>query len=232
MFVSTLIDNMIRTVDNLDPSAGSHAAKRARYLLYAQEGLNDLWYRRNWTWRKAATNGSVSISAAARSGTLPLDFMEVGRDGRVIRDGEPLDWIPPGEMQTIQESGQSSAIPGIYSIFGVDTTTTSDVARFLIQVPVAASAYTLEIHGYTKLPPTLTDAGSGSLLETLPDPYALSYMTAYMRFRGFEEKGDARWRIWLDRSEDMIKEIIKNDKQGRDTAQRRAGFFPPWENMA
>lgn len=232
MFVSTLIDNAISTVDNLDPTVGTHTRNRARYLLYAQEGINDIWYRRNWTFRKAATNGTVSISAAARSGVLPLDFQAIGRDGRVIRDGTPLDWVPPGEMQTIQENGSSSALPEVYSIFGMDTTTTSDVARYLIQVPVAGSAYTLEIHGYMKLPPTLTDAASGSLLETIPNDYAYSALTAYLRFRGFEDKSDNRWKTWDDKYEAAIREMVKVDKQGHDTAQRVAGFFPPWENMA
>jgi hypothetical protein len=232
MFTGTLISNTIKYVDNLDPTVGSHTVARARYLMFAQEGINDLWYRRNWTFRKAATNGSVTISAAARSGVLPADFMAIGRDGRVLLSGVPLDWVPPGEMQTIQENGSSAAVPECYSIFGMDTTTTSDVARYLIQVPVAGSAYTLEIHGYTKLPPTLVDATTASLLETIPDPYALSYMTAYMRYRGFEDKNDKRAALWLDRSEAVIREMVKTDKQGHDTPQRLAGFFGPWENMA
>ncbi len=232
MFTATLIDNTINYVDNLDTTQGTHTRARARYLLYAQDAVNDIWMRRAWTFRKAGTNGTVSISAAARSGALPVDFMAIGRDGRVIRDGIPLDWIPPGEMQIIQENGSASALPEVYSIYGMDTTTTSDLARFLIQVPVAGSAYTLEIHGYTKTPPTLADALTDSGLETIPNMYARIAVQAYVRARGFEDKKDERFKIWDDKYEAAIREMVKMDKQGLDTGRQVGGFFAPWENQA
>lgn len=232
MFTATLIDNTIKDVDNLDPSVGSHTANRARYLRYAQDGLTDLWFRRNWTFRQAATNGTVTIAANGRSGPLPTDFLSMGRNGRVLKDGVPLDWVDPGTMQIIQEGGATTPSPDVYSIYGVDTTTTSDLARPLLQVQECGASTTLEIHGYSKVPPTLVDASTASLLETVPNAMIYRCLQSYMRARALDDKQDKRAAFWWQQYEQSIREAIKVDKQGHDTAQQRSGFFAPWENMA
>lgn len=223
MQTALLLTNAIAFVDNVsDPTSGAQAKRRARYLTYAQQGLGELWldpHEFSWTRR----DGVVAIAAGERSGSLPADWRTMGRNGTVwgpADSDEPMESVAPYFMQREQEGGTPTSRPDAYSIFGQHPTTRAS----LIQVPVAVGAYQLTLRAYLSQVPTLTDADTNSGLDQLPEDIAVQYMESYLRFRGYDDRGDKRASRWEARYKDAREAARQADQHQKDTPQFVAGF--------
>lgn len=224
MQADELITRALKRIDNIpDPTNGAHASKRERYLEIIQECVNQLYLDpHGFSWTKK--DGSVSISLGASSGLLPTDFKEVGKEGTVWGPGspdEPMDSIPVYMVRKIQESESPTSLPEVYAISGIDPTTKQQ----LIQVPVAAGAYTLTLKDYKKQAPTIVDASSGSNLDEVPADYHLGVIFPYMRFQGYEGRGDKRADKWEVRYLAALTLARQNDLAGKPTVQQMIGFI-------
>lgn len=183
------IDTALAHYDQVSDSDADNTARRARWLQWFQEALDEIWISGDWTF--SYTTGTVSISAASDSGDLPADFMEFGVMGG-IWDNNTLDQM--GEVRPVEAYGgvvvgQAGDNQGEVSQYGLNTST----ARRTLKLPGnAGSAQTIKIL-YRKNTPTLVDTtGSTSQLWQLPSAYHNTVLLPLATSKGRDSHGDAR----------------------------------------
>jgi hypothetical protein len=156
--VSELIDIALSQGDNVPETDAGYIARRRRALNFLREVVHDIWWQRDWPWKK--TQADVTVLVNETSVAVPSNFDSIGNYGGVYRLEGGLHYYPPLELvpeSVVMESragSHTTSIPRIFALFGQDPNTFVD----LIQVPIASANLGLRLF-YQKQPPRLLDYG-------------------------------------------------------------------------
>lgn len=221
MDTASAIARCLKFVDGVDPTVGTHTSRREKYLQIAQQGVIEISNaRQGLYWTRGIL--TPTIAALGSSVSLGATFKEVGRDGKVyitaLADEGRMEWAPPHQVQAEQRRNHPVPQPEIYSIFDKDTN-----GYPMLQTPPVSAATPLTIYCRLKAP-TLTDAGTDSGLELIPEEYVYTVLLPYMRWHGFDDLGDDRARLWERRFEKGLADMVKTEKEGKETAQSVPGY--------
>ncbi len=158
MTVSELIDIALSQGDNVPESDAGYIDRRRRALNFLREVVHDIWWQRDWPWKK--TENDVTVLSGDSSVAVPADFDSIGNYGNVFRlvgglqQYPPLELVPESTIMEYRSGNYSSNSPRIFALFGQDPTTQVD----LIQIPTASGDVDLRVF-YQKQPPRLRDYG-------------------------------------------------------------------------
>jgi len=212
--VTEIIDQVLARDDNISPTDADNAVRRQRLLEYLREVEAEVWWRRDWTWKK--TRGTVTIPAGQGYGTLPADFASLGMYGGVYLprsggtgDGSRLELKPESVITDLRESGYSGSQPSVFALFGQDPTT---YLQYL-QIPNNSGEVTLAIW-YQPNPPTIDEAANVNAIKRIPEKYHQLVLVPGLRSKARESKGDATWQtavanyekgfIWMQTEENRF----------------------------
>lgn len=158
MTVQELIDIALSQGDNVPESDAGYIDRRRRALNFLREVVADIWWSRDWPWKK--TQADVTVLSGDSSVAVPYNFDSIGTYGNVFRlsgglqEYPPLELVPESVVMESRTGGHSTSSPRVFALFGQDPTTLVD----LIQVPKAASDIALRLF-FQKTPPKILDAG-------------------------------------------------------------------------
>ena len=158
MTVSELIDIALSQGDNVPESDAGYIDRRRRALNFLREVLHDIWWERDWPWKKTQTD--VTVLPGDDSVAVPSDFDSIGTYGNIFRlvgglqQYPPLELVPEAMVMEYRTGNYRSSYPRIFALFGQDPTTFVD----LIQIPTADADVPLRVF-YQKQPPRLLDFG-------------------------------------------------------------------------
>jgi len=156
--VSEIIDIALSQGDNVPESDAGYIDRRRRALNFLTEVVHDVWWRRDWPWKKTQTD--VMVLSGDGSVAVPWDFDSIGNYGNVFRlvggvqQYPPLELVPESVIMEYRSGAYATDSPRIFALFGQDPDTQVD----LIQVPTASSDVALRVF-YQKQPPRLRDYG-------------------------------------------------------------------------
>lgn len=158
MTVSEIIDIALSQGDNVPESDAGYIDRRRRALNFLREVLHEVWWTRDWPWKK--TEADVTVLATESSVAVPSNFDSIGNYGGVYRvvGGQqqfpPLELVPESIVMESRTGTYRSSFPRIFALFGQDPATLVD----LIQVPTVDADTTLRLF-FQKQPPRLRDYG-------------------------------------------------------------------------
>jgi hypothetical protein len=179
-----LINELITVYDQVSPVDGDYSARRARILSWAQDITDEVCFYRQWTF--LMSSAEVNVSSTTLAGDLPADFSYIPETGGVFRsdDGQQMTERPVQEILRLQLLGVPVAtLPDMYAIYGYNSTT----KRKLIQVPPISANVNVEVN-YLKIPPTLSDPGTG-LKDNIPEQYHRTVIMQGTLYRMLRAKG-------------------------------------------
>jgi len=192
--VTEIIDQVLARDDNIVATDADNSTRRTRLLEYLREVEAEVWWRRDWTWKKK--RATVTIPAGQGYVTLPADFSSMGLYGGVYlprggggADGTKLEMVPESVITDLRESNSSNSLPSEYALFGQDPTT------FLqyIQIATNSGAVTLAIW-YQPNPPDIDEAANVNAIKAIPEKYHQLVVVPGLRAKAREAKGDAMWQ--------------------------------------
>ena len=157
MNATEIIDQVLARDDNISPTDADNTTRRQRLLEYLREVEAEVWWRRDWTWKKK--RDTVTIAAGLGYGVVPYDFASLGMYGGVylprsggVGDGAKLELKPESVITDLRESGYNSSQPTVFALFGQDP----DTYLQYLQTTNAASEQTLAIW-YQPNPPYIDE---------------------------------------------------------------------------
>ncbi len=216
-----VIDYTIQFADNVDPTLPTTSSRVARYGIYLQELVIDVWMLGlPWTYRQT----TLTIAATGQA-DLPTDFLEVGRSGYLANPdtGQPFTSKDYQELRLILLNPVSTK----ETVYALGEGKDDDPERYLY-VPKGWVGYALPF-GYRKVPPavaTSSDLGTTYALTEIPAVYHYSIFLPGMRWRAFEDLGDARAAIWLAKMQKGMEGLVSKEKSGpqKDSIKKLGGF--------
>jgi hypothetical protein len=161
----TLIDTLLEKYDQISSSDTDNTARRARYLQFAQNALDEIWISGDYSF--TYKTGTVSFTAAGDTADLPADFMEFGEVGGIFNDSTDTQL---GEVRPVEAySGVISSLSGenedVVAVYGQNTSTGRQTIKFMGNAVVTTTINLL----YRYCAPTLADTtGTNSNLWQLP----------------------------------------------------------------
>ena len=220
-----IITATIQFVDNVDPAEPSYDDRRARYALFLQELVVDWWLLREWpNTLRTTTLGAVDSDGLV---DLPEDFLEVPKGGGLFNQDNGTIMAGVDIQELMRE--RYSTIVTKHAIYAIGGGQDGDATRSLV-VPRGweNQVFTLT---YKRTPPVVADEGYGgtpsasTALDEIPPTYHYSVFLPGMRFRGFEDKGDPRAAIWMQKYIAAISKASEIDRSGpqKDTLKRLRG---------
>ncbi len=194
MNVTEIISQVLARDDNISETDADNATRRTRLLEYLREIVAEVWWRRDWTWKK--TRATVTVPSGQGYVSLPADFASFGMYGGVYRptggaggDGVKLEMKPESVITDLRESGYSTGTPTIFAIFGQDPTTYLQY----IQIPNNPGDVPLVLW-YQPNPPTIDEAANVENIKKIPEKYHQLVVVPGLRAKARESKGDAMWQ--------------------------------------
>jgi hypothetical protein len=156
--VSEIIDIALSQGDNVPESDAGYIDRRRRALNFLREVVHDIWWERDWPWKK--TQADVTVLAAGSSVAVPWNFDSIGNYGNVFRlsgglqQYPPLELVPESLVMEHRTGNYRSDSPRIFALFGQDAATLVD----LIQIPTTDVDVPLRML-FQRQPPRLLDYG-------------------------------------------------------------------------
>lgn len=208
------IDAGIEYYDNTGSSDTDNATRRARWLQFTQEGLDEIWLSGDYVF--SYTTSTVSISAGSDSGDLPADFMEFGLVGGIwdSTSTDQLEQIRPIEAYSGVVVGQAGEGQGGISDYGMNAST----QRRVLHLPGSAgTSQTIKIL-YRKVAPTLLDAtDSTSNIWQLPSAYHNTVLMPLVVSKIRSSLGDSRQ--FYDRYLSGLSAMAKRERARKTSTQ-------------
>jgi len=212
--VTEIIDQVIARDDNISEVSADNDQRRQRHLEYLREVVAEVWWRRDWTFKK--TRATVTIPAGQGYGSVPPDFSSLGNFGGVyypiggLSDGRKLEMVPESVIVEYREVNYTaSGPPEIFALFGQDPITYLQY----IQIPINAAEVTLTVW-YQPNPPTIDESANVENIKKIPEKYHQLVVVPGLRAKARESKGDARWQasvgeyekgmIWMQTEENRF----------------------------
>lgn len=210
----TFISNGINYYDTVSSSDADNTARRARWLQFLQEAVDELWIKEDWAF--SYITSTVSISAASDSGDLPADFMEFGLVGGIWDSNTTTklpEVVPVHAYGGVVESqaGDSNLVSSLY---GNNTTTRRRTLRLMGN---AGGSMTIKIL-YRKLAPTILDATDAtSNLWQIPEQYHNTVLMPLVVSKIRKSHGDAR--EYMDRFEANFGKMVARERSRKTSTQ-------------
>lgn len=184
MRAEEIIDKALRYGDNVSPTSADYLERRRLALGYLRDVVDEVWWLRDWPWKKKTA--TVTILASAGAANLPVDFNSLGNYGGVYRaDGGKLDEVPESVIQDLRAGTDpwQTNDPRYFALHGQDETTY--LGR--IQIPLNPTAVTLTMF-YQSNPPFIMDAGDpdSAPVEAAALAFAAGIVTVTLADHGFE----------------------------------------------
>lgn len=217
---ATLVDDIVKDHEGVDPAAVDATATRALIVRVAQRALDYIWNVRNWTFRSA----EATVSCTSGLGYLPTDFLRIGQHGGVYIPASRriLQWVPLLQMEQLRLQEGDTGSANLYSVGG--TVSLADQTNYgkrkLFIYPKETVTVTI---AYERAAPTLVDGGhtgetiTDGLLE-LPDPF---YTAVYEQvvFKRMIEKGNASQTAEQKMvAVEALADLIRIEQQGMEAA--------------
>lgn len=158
MTVKEIIDIALSQGDNVPESDAGYIDRRRRALTFLREVLNEVWWVRDFPWKK--TQSDVTVLAGESSVEVPSNFDSLGVYGGVyrlvggIQQYPALEEVPEAMILEYRSGNYRSSQPRIMSFFDQDPTT----QQLLLQIPLTDADVPLRMF-YQKRPPKLYDSG-------------------------------------------------------------------------
>jgi len=144
--VTQIIDQVLARDDNVAQSAAHNAQRRLRILELLREIQAEIWWARDWYFKKR--QATVTVPAGPGTASLPPDFASIGNYGGVYYttgsggDGRRLEYVPESVITDIRAGGGTGGNRAyVYALFGQDAAYISQ-----LQVPPASGDYDLTLH--------------------------------------------------------------------------------------
>jgi hypothetical protein len=156
--VSELIDIALSQGDNVPESDAGYIDRRRRALNFLREVVHDIWWERDWPWKK--TQADVTVLAGDNSVAVPWNFDSIGNYGGIYRlagglqQYPPIELVPEAMVMEHRSGSSTTSSPRIFALFGHDPATFVD----LIQIQNAGADVDLRCF-FQKQPPKLLDYG-------------------------------------------------------------------------
>lgn len=185
MTVQEIIDQALRQGDNVSPTSADYLERRRLALSFLRELVDEVWWLRDWPWKKK--NTTVIVPAATGYVNLPLDFNSMGVYGGVYDlNGRKLDEVPESVVFDLRASSYNTDSPRYYSLHNQDEVTY--LGR--IQIPINVGPHSLVLF-YQSNPPFMMDAGDSDAapdvaVSALAFDSATGIATATATDHGFE----------------------------------------------
>lgn len=224
MNVTEIIDQVMARDDNISEVSADNTQRRTRHLEYLREVEAEVWWRRDWKWKKK--RGTVTVPDGVGYVTVPPDFASIGQYGGVFypvtgsADGRPLEEVPESVIMEMRESGVPGNPPEYFAIFGQDPTTYLSY----IQIPTNAGAVNLVIW-YQPNPPTIDESTNVNAIKAIPEKYHQLVLVPGLRAKARESKGDARWQIALAAYQNGLKFMQEEENRFKGQSRQVPSFF-------
>ena len=194
MNVTEIISQVMARDDNVGEADADNLTRRTRLLEYLREVRDEVWWRRDWTWKKK--RDTVTVPANQGYTTVPADFASLGLYGGVFQtsgggalDGVRLELKPEQVILELREAGHSTGTPTVFAFFGQDATTYLQY----IQIPMNPGALTLAMW-YQSNPPAIDETANVNAIKRIPEKYHQMVVVPGLRSKARETKGDAMWQ--------------------------------------
>lgn len=158
MTVQELIDIALSQGDNVPESDAGYIDRRRRALNFLREIVADIWWDRDWPWKK--TQSDITVLAGDAYVAVPWNFDSIGNYGALYRlagglqQFPPIELVPESVVMEARTGASSDDTPRIFALFGQDPVSFYD----LIQIPPNNVDVELRMF-YQKTPPRLLDNG-------------------------------------------------------------------------
>lgn len=189
MNVTQAIDKVIQRSDNIKGSPADYLDRRARLLDSLQEVFEEVYWLRDWVWRRKRT--VVTVLAADESVSVPSDFGSFGNSGGIWSalasggDGHQLDLATESEIIEDRERNRRTNTPRRFALFGQDAVT------YLTQIQIQPhdAAVPLAVW-YQPDPPQLDESTNVAKLNLIPAKYHQRVLIPGLKMRSRESKAD------------------------------------------
>lgn len=213
---AAFIDEGIAYYDNTGASDADNTTRRARWLAFTQQALDEIWISGDYVF--SYITGTVSFSAATDSADLPADFMEFGEVGGIWNSSttDQLEQVRPIEAYSGVVAGRAGEGEAQVSDYGLNAST----MRRVLHLPGnAGSAQTIKIL-YRKVAPTLVDTTTDatSNLWQLPLAYQNTVLMPLVVSKIRSSLGDSRQ--FLDQYLAGLSAMAKRERARKTTTQR------------
>lgn len=139
-----IIDQVLARDDNVAESAAHNAQRRQRILEFLREVHAELWWARDWPFKRRSA--TVTVPAGPGTASLPPDFASIGWYGGVYfpvdgqGDGRRLEFVPESVITDLRAGSWRDSTPEIFSLFGQDAAYITQ-----LQVPPTDGEYQLTV---------------------------------------------------------------------------------------
>lgn len=224
MDVTEIISQVLGRDDNISETDADNTVRRTRLLEYLREVVAEIWWRRDWTWKK--TREEVTVPANTGFTTVPATFQSFGVYGGVYLpsgsqgDGAKLEMQPESVIMGLRESGFTTGQPKVFAIFGQHPTS------FLqyIQIPMNGSALTLVLW-FQPNQPTIDESSNVNGIKKIPEKYHQIVVVPGLRQKARESKGDARWQYSLAEYQSGLKFMQEEEVRFQGEYRQAPSFF-------
>jgi len=222
--VTEIVDQVMARDDNISASAADNTNRRTRLTEYLREVEAEVWWRRDWTWKKK--RDTVTVPDGVGFTTVPADFASIGNYGGVYLptasggDGPKLELEDESVIMSLREGSYSTGTPGVYALFGQDATTFLQ----LIQIPTNSGAVTL-IMWYQPNPPDIDETTNVNAIKAIPEKYHQLVLVPGLRMKAREAKGDSRWQYSLGEYQNGLKFMQEEENRFQGQTRQSPSFF-------
>jgi hypothetical protein len=222
MNVTEIIDQVMQRTDGITPADADYADRRQRILEYLREIVSEVWFYRQWRWRRRSA--TITFLANAPTALTPTDFLDIGPYGSLTRsDGVQLEWVPESRIIVSRRGGFTTASPECYSIFGQD-----DETPFLqlLQIETNNVEIALQLEYETTVPTLVeTDEDTIEEINKIPRAYHQLVLVPGLRYKTEASKGDGKSAQSLAEYQRGLKYMTEIERRGKDTLSRLPSFF-------
>lgn len=220
MTVTEAIDQVLQRTENAGVPTADYVQRRQRLLEYLCEVRDELWWLRDWVWKRG--EAEVTVAAGAAKALLPLDFGSIGVYGGcfLAQDGTKLRLVPESEIDDTRQGGEHTDQPGIWALFDMDTAT----GRQYIQIPLNDGPVTLRLK-YNRRPPTFDEGANVDNLKQIPEDFHQLVVIPGLRKKARESAGDARWKASAMEYESGKRFMLSEDSRHQGQPRRLPSFF-------
>lgn len=198
MDTKTLIDDLIRDHEHLDPADTDNTNLRLQLLKNTKRTVKDIRGRQPWTWCVVpATSPSSVVLTVSGDVDLPANFQDFGHYGTVhaqVGGGTPDVEIivrPLQEVLHYRRLNRTRQYPLLCAVNGINTTTHRKVLSTAPVIPTGTLTLLLTFDILTAAIVDQVDPGSG-LSDVIPEEWHESALYEGVVMRQMKDKGDIR----------------------------------------
>jgi len=220
---SEIISQVMSYTDNIPPTDADYANRRNRLLNYLREVLSKTWYSREWPFSRRDV--LATVGAGDGFAEAPDRFLKLGEYGSVYLaaqpSGDPLENVPEYRIVANRQTGSTTDVPAIFSIFGQNPST--NLPRF--QFPTNSAEYDVVV-SYLLKAPLIDDGGAlDAAIGEVPEQYHQSVLVPGLQARTLQSKGDASWNTTQGFHEAALNDMKVQERRRQGTVYQLPSFF-------